>query len=351
MLSAIPNPVTSAIANLAPLIPTRRTTLTKPLFEVDIAPSGQVPLEALLPLSGVDESACHHTSQNLRMPIGIYNVSVSRVCDKVIRLCRRLESYFASSVTVNPSREPDDMMIEVIDYLELSLYAAAEHVDDVDSIASGFFRSKLLRDKDVAYRNLVKKMKGHKRLVAAAANAIKHQQSRVRLCSMDYSHAGKFGCLHGYFFEAVENGVICPSIAFHQNQAVFSITTLVWEILTFLLNSSRDLAEFLSRTAPRPGGPVHSDGDIFRKAVVAAARLPLYTFGEEHPFSRVTLRIMASAADDDSLSSGLYGSIREGWLNGVQPTFGNFVARFAGDGCTKKFRFPQPKAIGFQHWT
>lgn len=325
--------------------------MTKPLFEIDINPEGQIPLEALLPLSAVDESVCYHTSQNLRMPLGIYHVSVSRVCDKVIRLCSRLEKYFASCVTVNPTGEPDDLMTEVIDYLELSLYAAAEHVDDVDSIASGFFRSKPLRDKSIAYRDLVKKMKGHKRLVAAAANAIKHQQSRVRLFSLEYSHAEKLGCLHGYFFEAVENGVVCPSSTFHQNQQVFSITTLAWEILTFLLHSSRDLAEFLTRMAQQSGGSAHSDGDIFRKAIVAAARLPLYTFGEEHPFSRATLRIIASGADDKSLSSGLYGSIREGWLNEAQPVFGGFVARFAGDGCTKQFRFPQPKTVCFQHWT
>ncbi len=285
------------------------------------------------------------------MPLGIYNVSVSRVSDKVIRLCRRLENYFASSVTANPAKEPDDLMIEVIDYLELSLYSAAEHVDDIDSIASGFFRSTHFRDKNVAYRDLVKKMKAHKRLVAAAANAIKHQQSRVRLFSMDYSHAGKLGCLHGYFFEAVENGVVCPSSTFHQTHGVFSITTIVWEILTFLLHSSRDLAEFLIRTAPQLEGSKQPDADIFRKAVVAAARLPLYTFGEVHPFSRAALRITASGIDDGSLSSGLYGSIREGWLNDQQPIFGSFAARFAGDGSSKQFRFPQPKSVGFQHWT
>lgn len=325
--------------------------MTKPLFEVDVSPDGPAPLAALVPLSLVDQSACHHTSMRLRMPLGIYNVSVSRASDKVIRLCRRLENYFNASVTVNPSREPDDLMIEVIDYVELSLYAAAEHVDDVDSIASGFFRSTQLRDKHAAYRELSKKMKSHKRLVAAAANAIKHQQSRIRLFSADYNHAGRFGCLHGYFFEAVEDGVVCPSSTFHQNHGVFSITTLVWEIIIFLLQSSRDLAEFLMRVAPQVGGPERSDSDIFRKAVIAGARLPLYTFGEEHPFSRTGLRITTSGMDEDVLSSGLYGSIREGWVNGPIPNFGGFVARFVGDGVTKQFRFPQPKLIGFQHWT
>lgn len=287
----------------------------------------------------------------LRMPLGIYNESISRASDKVIRLCRRLEDYFRSSVTVNPSRELDDLMIEVIDYVELSLYAAAEHVDDVDSIASGFFRNTHLRDKHPAYRELSKKMKSHKRLVAAAANAIKHQQSRVRLFSIDYSHAGRLGCLHGYFFEAVENGVVCPSSTFHQNHGVFSITTLVWEILTFLLQSSRDLAEFLVRVAPQVVGPARSDSDIFRKAVIAGARLPLYTFWEEHPFSRAALRITTNGMNEDVLSSGLYGSIREGWVNGLDPNFGGFAARFVSDGSTKQFRFPQLKSIGFQHWT
>lgn len=285
------------------------------------------------------------------MPIGIYNISVSRVSDKVNRLCQRLERYFSSSSALTSSRESEDLLIEVIDYLELSLYAAAEHVDDIDSIASGFFRSTHLRDKNVPYRDLVKKMKMHKRLVSAAANAIKHQQSRVRLFSVDYAHTGRLGCLHGYFFEAVENGVICPSSTFHQNHSVFSITTLVWEILTFLLQSSRSLAEFLNRTAPQIQGPARMDDGIFRKAVAAGARLPLYSFGEEHPFARATLRITTDGVDEDLLSSGLYGSIRDGWLNGPAPTFGGFAARYEGDGCTKEFRFSQPKFIEFQHWT
>jgi hypothetical protein len=33
----------------------------------------------------------------------------------------------------------DDLRQEVIDYLELALYAAAEHVDDISLIAKGFF--------------------------------------------------------------------------------------------------------------------------------------------------------------------------------------------------------------------
>lgn len=283
--------------------------------------------------------------------MGIYNVSFSRVSDKVIRLCRRLENYFASSASVSPIRAPDDQMVEVIDYLELSLYAAAEHVDDVDSIASGFFRSTHLRDKNVAYRDLSKKMKGRKRLVSAAANAIKHQQSRIRLFSMEYSHVGNRGCLHGYFFEAVENGVICPSGTFHQNQAVFSITMLIWEILTFLLHTSRDLAEFLIQATPQLEGPTRPNADLFRKAIIAGARLPLYTFGEEHPFSRATVRITTNGVGEDVLSSGLYGSIQQGWLNGPPPSFGSFAARFEGDGCSTQFRFPQPKSIAFQHWS
>lgn len=285
------------------------------------------------------------------MPIGIYNISVSRVSDKVNRLCQRLERYFASTSAITSSREPEDLLIEVIDYLELSLYAAAEHVDDIDSIASGFFRSTNLRDRSIPYRDLVKKIKSYKRLVSAAANAIKHQQSRVRLFSIDYAHAGRQGCLHGYFFEAVENGVICPSRTFHQNHSVFSITTLVWEILTFLLHSSRSLAEFLCRTVQQVQGPIRVDDGIFRKAVIAAARLPLYSFGEEHPFARATLCITTNGMDEDLLSSGLYGSIRDGWLNGPTPKFGRCSARYEGDGCTKEFRFSQPKLIEFQHWT
>lgn len=324
--------------------------MSKPFFIVDINSTAQSSLEAHLPLTLLSDEGCFHNANNLRLPLGIYNVSVSRVCDKLTRLCHRLETYFKASKTLEPLRKSDTVMQELIDYIELSLYAAAEHVDDIDSIASGFFKNTPLRDKNNAYRNLMKEIKKHKRLVSAAANAIKHQQSRIRMFSMEFSHGAASGCLHGYFIEGVDAGIVCPNKTFHQSQDVFSITTLIWETIVFLLNCSRDLAVFLKIVSSQLVGPTCTKFESFSNAVIAAARLPIYTFGEEHPFSRVTIHINSSNGQFDSLTSGLYGSITTGWSKTANASFGESTSRFAGDGKTKGFRFAQPKNVTLHHW-
>lgn len=324
--------------------------MTKPFFAVDIATNAQSSLEAHLPLALMTDEGCFHNANNLRMPLGIYNVSTSRVCDKLIRLSRRLETYFQTSATLESLKDSDEVMQEIIDYIELSLYASAEHVDDIDSIASGFFKNSSTRNKHASYRKLKKEVEKHKRLVSAVANAIKHQQSRIRLFSMEFTHGESAGCLHGYFIEGVEAGVVCPSPTFHKNQDVFSITTLIWEIIVFLLNCSRDLAEFLRAVSSQVEGSEDPRDELFQKAVIAAARLPLYTFGEEHPFSRVTLHIRTSDGKNDALKSSLYGSITKGWSKVSIPSFGQCTSRFSGDGKTRSFRFAQPKEISFHHW-
>jgi len=324
--------------------------MSKPLFEIDIASNAHSSLEAHAPLTLIKDSCCFHSAMGLRMPLGIYNISVSRICDKIIRLCRRLEAYFRASDTIEGLNMHDDLMQEIIDYIELSLYAAADHVNDIYSITSGFFKTKATKIKDTAYRKLDKAVKGNKRFVSAAANHIKHQQSRIRIFSTEFMHGVTSGCLHGYFIEGVDAGVVCPSSSFHKNQNVFSITTLVWEIVLFLLNSSRDLASFLQNTATLTEGEADVKSASLSKAVVAAARLPIYTFGEKHPFSRSTLRIIASNDTDESLDSGLYGSIKHGWSKTAGASFGKCISRFEGDGKTRSFRFAQPKSVSFIHW-
>lgn len=324
--------------------------VTKPIFSLDISKGAASALLAHFVLAHVSDEGCFHETNELRQPLGIYNISVSRACDKVIRLCRRLETYFNAEGTLEPRSENDEVMQEIVDYIELSLYAAAEHVDDIESIATGFFRHSSFRDKSPAYRELAKAIKQHKRFVSSAANAIKHQQARIRVFSMEYMHAGHNGMLHGYFIEGVEQGVICPSRTFHKDQEVFSVTTLPWEILLFLLRCSHDLATFLLTIAKQIEGPFKSDFDPFSRAAIAAARLPLYTFGEEHPFSRATFRLYASGDPLESLESGLYGSIRTGWFRTGDAKFGRSTSRFVGDGKSCRYRIAQPKSVAFQHW-
>ncbi|MBF8669581.1 hypothetical protein IR012_08365 [Pseudomonas putida] len=194
-----------------------RLTLTKPRFTVDISGTLSA-LEAHPILTAMSDEGCSHEQVGLRLPLGIYNVSISRVADKLIRLCRRVETYFNAPNTVHPQGDTHEVLLEVIDYIELSLYAAAEHVDDVKSICTGFFKHTSVRDKNQAYKALEKAVKQHKHFVASAANAIKHQQSRIRLATIDFKDGGHVGALHGYFIEGVSNGVVGPSSTFHRSK-------------------------------------------------------------------------------------------------------------------------------------
>jgi hypothetical protein len=325
--------------------------VTKAEFFIDLSKDSQSSLEAHHYLARSTAKGCFHNQQNVRMPFGIYNVSVHRVCDKLVRLCRRLESYFSvGRVAETPGNGSDDLMVEVIDYIELTLYAAAEHVDDIDWIATGYFAHREQRDKSAAYKTLQKEMKQNKRFVSSAANAIKHQQSRIRIYSMDYQQGPILGTLHGYFMEGVEAGVVGPSSVFHRTQEVFSVTTLVWEVIYFVLASSLALCRFLKTIAvDLIEGPVQIQANDFSQAVAIAARLPAYTFGEEHPFARAIFRIRSSSANHEPLESKLLGSAKNQWSQTVLH-IGQQATRFAGDGVSRSFRFVEPKVITLIGW-
>lgn len=324
--------------------------MTKPRFSVDITGAISA-LEAHAILTAMSDEGCFHEHVGLRLPLGIYNVSISRVTDKLIRLCRRVETFFNAPDSLNPQGETREVLQEIIDYIELSLYAAAEHVDDVKSICTGFFKHTSFRDKDPAYRVLEKAVKQHKHFVASAANAIKHQQSRIRLAAIEFKDDEYVGALHGYFIEGVANGVVGPSSTFHKSKKLYSLTSLAWEIVLFLLFVSRDLATFLRSVSVQREGPVRPTSEQFAKAVVAAARLPIYDFGEAHPFSKATVTLNATEATLHLLDSSLYGSIRSGWSASSIPTFGRLESQYEGDGKTIHFELFHPETVSFQRWT
>jgi hypothetical protein len=134
----------------------------KPEFYIDIATGGKSSLEALQILSVLDPMKGNHTSNGLRPPLGIYNISILRICDKLIKCCNKLEAYFNSSKKVEALRSETELCEDVIDYLELTLYAAAEHVDDVALIAKGFYSDKRGYKTSKHAKQLEKTIKKHK---------------------------------------------------------------------------------------------------------------------------------------------------------------------------------------------
>ena len=239
----------------------------------------------------------------------------------------------------------------LIDYIELSIYAAAEHVDDIELIAKHFYRSEQERKRCRHYRILNKEIKQQKMFISALANYIKHSQHRIRLFHLAYTHSGHSGVFYGYIIESVTDGVVGPSPVFHSNdRSVFSVTSLVWEVIAFVLKSSRSLETFL-KTKKLVQGSVKTKSEHFTNAIIAAARLPLYSLDDEHPFSTSTLRIKWDELSWEKASSLLYGSSSNPWTSSNQITFGQSGAAFAGDGITRSFKMlVSPSRVGLQHW-
>lgn len=327
-----------------------RHHLEKSTFIVDFGVGASSPLAALLILGRLSNEGAFHVSNKLRPPLGIYNVSISRICDKVVKLATRLEQLFNAAADLDEDL-PAVLVSEIVDYVELAIYAAAEHVDDLDSIATYFFESTRYRNRHPAFKTLENAIKQHKKFIAAAANAIKHQQSRIRLVATEFSHGARSGLIHSYFIEAVDEGVICASPLFHQASGLLSITNLIWEILLFVLNCSVELSTFLRSVGKENVGPTRPQSNEFCDAVKAAARLPLYSLGESHAFERGRLVLLAPDDLRLTMNSSLYGSLGRGWLHFSPFVIGRSIASFEGDGASQRFTLPLLKRIKLNHWT
>jgi hypothetical protein len=323
----------------------------KPVFQVDLAKNAQSGLEAQPLLEMVDNAATYHTAHNLRPALGIYNVSTFRTLKKAKDLCEKLEDY----IRLDPD-SPDHEFISraqqaLIDYIELSLYAAAEHVDDLEHIVKHFYQFDRERVSCTAYKNFQKEVKQHKRFISAVTNYIKHSQHRIRLYHLNYVHENHADTFHGYIIESVTDGVVGPSPVFHStDRNVFSTTSLAWEIIMFVLRSSRSLKTFLSTKKLLPGSALTSSEHL-TEAMIAAARLPLYNLDDDHPFSIASLKLMWDELSNDRASSLLYGSISNQWHSSNALTFGKSGVAFAGDGITRSFKMLiKPSRVGLQHW-
>lgn len=323
---------------------------SKPEYIFDLSEGARSPLEALSWLSVVPSGIGFHESQRLRKPLGIYNTSLQRIFSKLDKCCVKLQAYFEHSNTINGLATASALQAELLDYIELSLYSAAEHVDDIGSIASGFFSSTKECKKSPHVKKLNAEVKAFKKFISSAVNAIKHQQSRVRFYSVDIRHEHRVFCLHGYFIEGVTNGVVGPCSILHgQNNKIFSITSLIWEVICFVLNSSRSLANYLSQILDVPASNDVHEFLSLNKVVKSAVKLPLYTFDDQHPFAET--RLILRTDKPEELHSKYYGSLGCKWSNSSDLDILQDQVGYVGDGVTKSFDIAVPKNLGLTHWT
>lgn len=165
-------------------------------------------LRAIDFLSSLTEKASYHRERDIRHPLGVYCLSISRICEKVIKCADRLDKYW-----VHDSQD-EDLRSEIIDYLELALYAAAEHTDDIKTVAHTFFKTEVEAKEDRDVRMLLNSVKPLRKEIAAFTNAIKHSHGRIRLFDTDFNHDGRVLTLLGFFIEGFKDGQASPNPIF-----------------------------------------------------------------------------------------------------------------------------------------
>jgi len=297
-------------------------------------------------LSSLREGASFHEARDWRHPLGVYNISIGRVCAKIRKCAERLEIYW------NTPKDSENVRDEIIDALELALYAAAEHVDDVEHIALTFFSKNKIAHKSRDIINLKNKIKPLRDKIATFANKMKHEHARIRLFEISFKQTKNKISLLGFFFEGFSNGQLAPHAIIHSGgKTIISITSFLWSILTYVGEISRALEAFLLKiNAVNNQCLMHLDPAAFREAATRLARLPLYSFDDEHPFERVRWRLHMDDEMEKCVDSGIYGSILSPWSKSDCGTFGDFALRYEGDGITKSFKIVGPKALRIQHW-
>jgi hypothetical protein len=326
--------------------------MEKPRVRVDVSSGAATVLGAQSLLSHLKPGASLNEKLDRRHPLGIYNVSVSRICSKLRKCCERAEAYWKAGHDIASLQGYKDLREEFLDYFELSIYAAAEHVDDVEAIASSFFADQGQFAKSPEARVFKKQLKESRDRISAIANAIKHNQSRLRLFSQEFVHDQRPMCLHGFFVEGYSNGVIGPSPIIHgSGERVVSVTAFMWTIVVFLASVSRALTALLHSISavPQTDTPPVIDSQ-FALAIVSVARLPLYSFDDRHPFLSTTLVIDADEDARSRLDSGLYGSIVHRWTQSKLHEFRRNMLQYEGDGASRSFQTMVPTQVALQHW-
>lgn len=322
----------------------------KLIVQLDVDAAGS--LAALDHLSSLKNEKLHHIKLDKRHPLRIYNVSIIRICGKINRCCEKFETYMSSVTCVEDCSSQRILQEEVLDYLELCLYAAAEHVDDIESVASCFYTDSKAFAKSKDVKDLKKSIKPIRDRLSTFANALKHNQSRIRIFSTDFVHEKTNMCLHGLFIESFRSGAVGPCPILHSpEEQIISITSFLWDIIVFIFEMSTSLTKFLNALSVSHKSGVKPVPCVpYSEAVLSLARLPTYSFDDVHPFNRVRVVIKTDDATAVRLESGIYGSLKYPWTKSTEHQFGGFSHNYAGDGVTVSFALVRPNNLKLLHW-
>jgi hypothetical protein len=317
----------------------------KPACSVDLDKDG------LGALPGADAVAAlaqlPQFNQQRKRACALYNRSVSRICEKVQRAAATWEAAFAAEIAAGWDKSGSKGDADIIDALELVLYAAAEHTDDLKEVArelAGSRGENPKRAADCVERalNLIR------RRISLVTNKIKHEQWRIALCRQQFTLGEITVILHGMSLTSLSHDRVGLEKLPPDDARVIALPSLLWSVIEMLYFASCALRDHVANDVPSPA-PV--EVKPFAHAVAAVGRLPNYSFEEEHTFKRLRLAIYANSAKSaERLDSPLYGSLSKKWDRAAAGTPGSFSFGVQGDGVTRSFHFPTLKGVTLQHW-
>lgn len=321
-----------------------------PSLFLNLDEKGAGALPALDRLGAVDDALLHNDTHDLRHPKGVYSVSVGKIYSKVKACAENLEVVFNRATKIDDLANLKKELTKASEDIANCLYAAAEHVDDVEAVTLCFYPHKRLHERHPGVKTFKREMDRIRKPFSSKANFIKHHQCQVRLFSSEFVHGGWPMCVHGFFVEQYAGGVLGPSPVLHANgEKVLSVVSFLWDVIAYTFETSIALAKFIDGIAPTTD-PAPVDSESFANAFVAVARLPNYVMDGKHPFKRVNFSLGGSKKMEATLDSGLYGSIRHPWADTHHASLGSWMLAYDGDGVSKAFAFVTPQKIYVQNW-
>src|SRR5688572_14715093 len=235
-------------------------------LEVDLRSDGSPILLAGRTLCRFDDSDLYFSKRGYRHPLGIYNVSISRIVDRANKFATELHSFFSRTKTLKDSHA-DGAMAAIEDKLEMLVYAIAEHVDDCETILKTFFKTDHEFSKSRSVRRFKDAMKLVRRDTSVLANAIKHNHQRVRFFDSEFFFVGEEIVLLGFFLEKFVDGGLRPDPNFlGPGKKVASCVGFLWSSILNIVRSSRALEEALLDLKAPATTDIHPWNDVeFRK--------------------------------------------------------------------------------------
>jgi len=235
-----------------------------------------LPAQQALSLVPSDLLVVSKQKQNMRPPLGVYNISLSQAVER----CQRVLLALVNLPSVDSSKHKDSIR-KLLDCQDAFLDSLFEHIEDCRNI----LRCMTFKDQN-RILNILKKwdkaVKPYRDHIGHVVNHIKHSQGRLRSVQMSNKHK----LIYGYFVEGLTNdGSIGPHPDIHDGgHTAFSFNRDLRFHVSGLFHLSAILSECIIeykgyeyRFSVEP----KEEHDDLACILESIARLPIYVFPDE----------------------------------------------------------------------